>query len=140
MDFHLQQSNLSIISFDQFLNDDPLALCEEKNIQNPEDKLDFCYVHFMLSNDKLPKKEHIQNCPVCICESSQNLFSLLQEHDDCDFDELDLNFLNTYCMNGPRIISITFEKLQSIFDSLPNNKKRQFLRAHNMLKRLHNQS
>ena len=126
------------ITFDQFISDDTLALCEEKNIQNPGDILDFCYVHFMLSNDKLPNQEHIQNCSVCICESSQNLFNLLQERDDCDFDELDLNFLKTYCMNGPRIISITFEKLQSIFASLPNNKKRQFTRAHNVLKRLHN--
>ena len=128
------------ISFDQFVDDDPLSLCEEKNIQNPEDKLDFCYVHYMLSNDKLPNQEHIQNCPVCVCESSQNLFSLLQERDACGFDELDLNFLNTYCMNGPRIISISFEKLQSIFPSLPNNKKRQFSRAHNLLKRLHNRN
>ena len=125
------------VSFDQFLNDDPLALCEEKDIQKAEDKLDFCYVHYMLSNDKLPKQEHIKNCPVCICESSQNLFNLLQERDDCDFDELDLNFLETYCMNGPRIISISFEKLQSIFASLPKNKKRQFARAHALLKRLH---
>ena len=128
------------VSFDQFLNDDPLLLCEEKNIRNAEEKLDFCYVHHMLYNDKLPKQEHIQNCPVCICESPQNLFNLLQERDDCDFDELDLNFLNTYYMNGPRIISIGFEKLQSIFPSLPNNKKRQFSRAHNLLKRLHNRN
>ena len=128
------------ISFDQFVNDDPLLLCEEKNIQTAEDKLEFCYMHRMLSYDKLPKQEHIQNCPVCICESPQQLFSLLQERDDCDFDELDLNFLNTYCMNGPRIISITFEKLQRIFASLPNNKKRQFSRAHNLLKRLHNRN
>ena len=126
------------VSFDQFLNDDTLALCEEKNIQNPEDKLDFCYVHYMLSNDKLPNQEHIKNCLVCICESSQNLFNLLQERDDCDFSELDLTFLQTYCMNGPRIISITFEKFQSIFANLPNDNKRQFTRAHNLLKRLHN--
>ena len=125
------------VSFDHFLSDDTLALCEEKNIQKVEDKLDFCYVHYMLSNDKLPNQEHIQNCLVCICESSQNLFNLLQERDDCDFDELDLKFLETFCMNGQRIISTGFEKLQTIFATLPNNKKRQFTRAHNVLKRLH---
>ena len=128
------------VSFDQFLNDETLALCNEKNIQNPDVKLDFCYVHYMLSNDKLPNQEHIQNCLVCICESSQELFNLLQERDDCDFDELDLNFLKTYCMNGPRIISITFDQLQSVFPTLPNNKKRHFTRAHNLLKRLHNRN
>ena len=128
------------ISFDQFLNDDPLVLCNERNIQNSEVKLDFCYVHYMLLNDKLPNQEHIKNCLACVCESPQNLFNLLQERDDCDFDELDLNFLETYCMNGPRIISITFDQLQSIFATLPNNKKRQFTRAHNLLIRLHNRN
>ena len=77
------------VSFNQFLNDDPLVLCNEKNIQNSEVKLDFCFVHYMLLSDKLPKQEHIKNCLVCICESPQNLFTLLQERDDCDFDELD---------------------------------------------------
>ena len=130
------------VSFNQFLNDDTLTLCEEKNIQNVEDKLDIGYVHYRLFNDhKLPNQEHIQECNVCICESPQELLNLLQEYDEHDFGQLDLNFLDTYCMNGPRIISTVFgqeESIQRIFPTLTNNQKiEQLISANDLLQTLH---
>ena len=128
------------VSFNQFLNDDTLTLCEEKNIQNAEDKLDIGYVHYMLFNHKLPNQEHIQECNVCICESPQELLNLLREFDERDFGQLDLNFLDTYCMNGPRIISTVFsqeESIQRIFPTLSNNKIEQLISANDLLQMLH---
>ena len=130
------------VSYYQFLNDDALSLCEEKNIQNSEDMLDVCYVHYRLFNDhKLPNQEHIQECEACICESPQELLNLLQEYsDEHDFGQLDLNFLNTYRMNGPRIISTVFgqeESIQRIFPTLSNKQREQLHCANDLLQELH---
>ena len=124
------------ISFEQFLDDDPIALCNERNIHKPDDLLDLCYVHMMLLNNILPNKKHIDKCPVCVCDSPRELLHVINEGDR-NFDEIDLNFLESCNLNGRRIISISYSNLQTIFDDLPNKTNRQFTQAQNLLKRLH---
>ena len=77
-------------------------VCEEKNIEDVKFILDMAFIQMMLfTSNSLPTKTHFEKCPVCICDTPNELKNLLEEHGFA----LNWELLSDNDINGRRFIS-----------------------------------
>uniref|UniRef100_A0A7S4MPQ3 Uncharacterized protein n=1 Tax=Vannella robusta TaxID=1487602 RepID=A0A7S4MPQ3_9EUKA len=93
-----------------------------------EDELNACYCKHMLKYKSIPYEQHQTVCEVCMCETSEDLSYLLDEHDL----SIDSDLLEKHHINGPRILMLGTPSVQRLF-SVQRDRAREICTTLNRL-------
>ena len=110
-------------------------LCEDKNIGDLKFILDLAFIKMMMFASKsqsLPTKTHFEQCPVCICDTPNELKNLLVERNF----ELAWEILSDNDINGRRFISTP----DWIKKFIPKQDRKQYNDAVLEMQRLHSRN
>jgi len=106
--------SLADVTGEEFMDPGFLMGFESYDELNFNTQKDLAYCHQMFTSGNYCLPEHQENCVVCMCDDSEKLWALLEEHEiDINISSLSQEMLASQSINGPRALVLTRKELTS---------------------------
>ena len=104
---------LSDLDGQEFLDSNPIALCDENLITDLTQRKEVAYLHHMLPLKQVPYSRH--SCVVCDCETAEELQYLVQEHEKEDPVTSSILTKDSVSINGQHFLFLNRDDISKHF-------------------------